>query len=214
MNKIKIFLHNLFFPKKCLGCGKSDTYLCPDCFRQISLNCQPEIYLGWIISATNYVDPLIRKLIKSFKYHFAQELSEPLSQLLIRLLEQNFQFLISNSQFIIIPIPLHKHKLRYRGFNQAELLGQKIAEHFNLPIKTDILKRTIPTSPQVNIKNNEKRKENIKNAFAINPKQSVEGKTIILIDDVATTGATLIEASKILKQNGTKQVWALVVAKG
>lgn len=228
----KIFLHNLFFPKKCLGCGKANVYICPDCFNkiEISLNntcffcgkitgqgriclgCQKENYLDRVISATIYANPLIREIIKAFKYHYVRELAEPLSKLLIKSLESNST--ISTNSTILIPVPLYGSRMRSRGFNQAELLAQKIAEHFNLPLEIDILKRTIPTSPQVNIKNNEKRKENIKNAFKINDSEKIKDKTIILIDDVATTGATLIEAAKTLKQNGAKQVWALVVAKG
>jgi len=211
--KLRKFLLDLFFPKKCLGCGKSDTYLCANCFRKICLECQPEVYLGWIISATNYADPLIRKLIKSFKYQYVQELAEPLSQLPIKLLEQNFKFLISNSRFLIIPVPLHERKLRYRGFNQAELLAKEIANHFNLPMETNILKRIVPTDPQANIKNTEKRKNNIKNVFSVIP-GTVEGKSILLVDDVCTTGATLIEAAKVLKSNNAKEIWAITVAKG
>lgn len=211
--KIKNFLLDLFFPKKCLGCGKSDTYLCADCFRQICLECQPEVYLGWIISATNYANPLIRNLIKSFKYQYIRELSEPLSRLLIKLLEQNFKFLASNSRFLIIPIPLHERKLRYRGFNQAELLAKEVANHFNLLIETHILKRIVHTDPQANIKNTDKRKNNLKNVFSVIP-GAVQGKSILLVDDVCTTGATLIEAAKVLKSNNAKEIWAITVAKG
>jgi ComF family protein len=232
LKKIKNFFLNLFFPKKCLGCGKHDTYLCKDCFNKIEiflnntcffcgkitgqgrvcLECQKENYLDRVISATNYANPLIRELIQAFKYHYVKELAEPLSKLLIRSLENNST--TSTNSTIIVPIPLYGTRLRYRGFNQAELLGKKIAEHFNLPMENNILKRIIATSPQVNIKNEEKRKANIEDAFGISEPSRVQGKIIILVDDVATTGATLIEAGKILKKFGAKEVWALVVAKG
>lgn len=206
----------MFFPKKCLGCGKSDTYLCMDCFKQIQITLIVErpkdAYLDRIISVTNYANPLIRDLIKSFKYYFVRELSESLSQLLIRALE-TFDTSLKVFNFIIIPIPLHEHRLRYRGFNQAELLAKQIANHFNLPIETNILKRIVPTGPQANIKDINKRKNNIKDVFNIIP-NAVEGKNILLIDDVCTTGATLIEAARVLKLNGAKEIWALVVAKG
>jgi ComF family protein len=238
--KVSKFFLDLFFPKKCLGCGKHDTYLCKDCFNkiEISLNntcffcgkitgqgriclgCQKENYLDRVISATIYANPLIRELIQAFKYHYVKELAEPLSKLLIGNLE-NLAFGFSrfantgrHLDFLIIPVPLYSTRLRYRGFNQAELLGQKVADYFNLPLENNILKRIIATSPQVNIKNDEKRKANIKDAFEVSEPSQVQGKIIILIDDVATTGATLVEAGKILKENGAKEVWALVVAKG
>ena len=211
-NKIRNFFLDLFFPKQCLGCGKSNTYLCLDCFRQISLNCQPEVHLGWIISAANYADPLVRDLIKTFKYHYVQELSEPLSQLMIKVLEP-FGSMLRNQNFIIVPVPLYKHRLRNRGFNQAELLAKQIANHFNLPMETDILKRIASAEPQANIKDTEKRKNNIKNVFEVIP-DAVEGKNILLVDDVCTTAATLIEAARVLKSNNAKEIQAITVAKG
>jgi ComF family protein len=233
----KIFL-DLFFPKKCLGCGKHDTYLCADCFNKIQIipnnSCffcekiswqgkiclehKPDVYLDKVISATEYKNPLIRDLIKNLKYNFVQELAEPLSQLLIKALKDlKFvrQLADCNLDFIIVPIPLHVHRLKYRGFNQAELIAQKVAQHFNLEINNNILIRKIFTEPQAKFKDNyEKRKANLKNIFEICPNKSIEEKIIILIDDVATTGATLIEAAKVLKANKAKEVWALTIAKG
>jgi len=214
--KIKNFFLDLFFPKKCLVCGKSDTYLCADCFDKIEINPIVEhpnnVGLNKLISATNYTNPLIRELIKSFKYHYVQELAEPLSQLLIKTLK-TFDTSLKVFNFDIVPIPLHEHRLRYRGFNQAELLAKKVANHFNLPIETNTLKRIVSTDPQANIKDINKRKNNIENVFEVVP-GTIEGKNILLVDDVATTGATLIEAARVLKANGAKEIWALVVAKG
>ncbi len=218
--RTKNFFLDLFFPKKCLNCSQSDTYLCADCFNKIEITeyieRESNPYLDKIIFAASYANPLIRELIKSYKYRFAQELSEPLSQLIIKALEKfNLDIQIQNA--IIIPVPLHKYRLRKRGFNQAELIAQKIANHFNLPINTNILRRVIYTEPQANLKEDiKKRLNNIRNAFIIDPqyKNLIEDKIVILIDDVITTGGTLSEAARILKQNNAKEVWALTVAKG
>jgi len=240
LDKVKRFLLDLFFPKKCLGCGHPDTYLCRDCFNKIQIienntcffcgkitwqgkiciNCAKENGLDRLIAATEYKNPLVRDLIKAFKYHYAKELSSLLSKLLIRTLESNST--ISTNSTIIIPVPLYKYRLHYRGFNQAELLAKEVADYFNLPIEHNILKRRVFTTPQAKIKDTEKRRANLKEVFEIGPESSlkgtcpelVEGKTIILIDDVCTTGATLVEAAKILKKSGAKEVWGLVVAKG
>jgi len=235
-SKIKKFLFDLFFPRNCLGCKQPDTYLCRDCFNKIPLaanngcffcekitgqgrvclNCKKDTYLDRVISATEYKEPLTRELIKAFKYHFVTELSEPLAQLLIRTIEANFLLSTDKSQFLIIPIPLHRHRLRYRGFNQAELIAQELAKHFHLPVDIEILQRRIAKAPQAKISDTEKRKLNLIDVFALNSevKNKLKGKTILLIDDVITTGATLSEAAKILRQNGAKEVWALTIAKG
>ena len=222
LNKIKSIFKNfskffldLFFPKKCLGCNKPDTYLCQVCFNQIeiNLNIEKNNYLNKIITVVSYKDPAIREIIKKFKYNYIKELAKPLSQLLIKSIE-NLEFGLCNLDFIVVPIPLYKTRLRKRGFNQAELLAKEIANHFNLPLETNILKRNIPTEPQANIKDDEKRKENIKGVFTITSQESIQGKNIILIDDVLTTSATLSEAGKILKKSGAKEIWALAVARG
>lgn len=230
--KIKKFTIDLFFPKKCLGCGRADIYLCPACFNKIEvlpIVHKKQKYLDKLIAACQYRNPLVKELIKNFKYNYIKELAEPLGHLLIKSLEKNWRLGIlfhqtqtKNWKFIIMPIPLYGTRKRKRGFNQAELLAKEVAEHFNLPLETNILKRILPTVPQVDIKNHEKRKTNIKDAFDISPQPSVEGlapsavegKTIILIDDVTTTGATLIEAAKVLKKSGANEIWGLVVAKG
>lgn len=216
LNKIKNFFLNLFFPKKCLGCNKPDTYLCQVCFSKIEININVEKnkYLSKIITVVSYKNPLVREVIKKFKYDYIKELANPLSQLLIKPMTLCRIPSIPHNNTIVVPVPLHNNRLRKRGFNQAELLAKEIANHFNLPLETNILKRTIPTEPQANIKDEDERRKNIKNVFAINFEQSIENKNIILIDDVLTTGATLSEAGKILKKSGAKEIWALVIAKG
>ena len=210
--KLKKFFLDLFFPKKCLGCGCPDTYLCRDCFVKIQTTTN-FICKDRIISAVDYANPLVRDLIKALKYHYVQELAKPLSQLMIKTLESlNLGVPIYN--FIIIPVPLHKFRLRNRGFNQAELLAREIADYFKLPIKTDTLQRIKPTEIQAEIKNDEERKNNVKDAFKIENSEAIKDKNILLIDDVVTSAATLSEAVKVLKLNGAKEIWALTVARG
>jgi len=234
LNKVKNFFLDLFFPKKCLGCSCPDTYLCRACFNKIQIienntcffcgkitwkgkicfECAEKNGIDRIISALEYKNPLVRELIKNFKYRYIKELAKPLSELLIKSSEcLDFGFW-NNLDFILVPIPLYGTRMRYRGFNQAELLAKEVADYFKLPLETNILKRKIPTTPQAKIKDTEKRRANLKEVFEIGPEANISGKIVILIDDVITTGATLAEAAKILKNNGAKEVWGLVVAKG
>lgn len=244
---IRKFVLDLFFPKKCLACGKANTYLCDSCFNkiaclparqeivqnnkcpfcdrpvapsQICKKCKERYFLDKLIWATPYSSALIKELIKAFKYLYIKELAKPLAHLLIA----QCGTLDLPHNVVVMPIPLHKQRLRERDFNQAELLAKEVARYFSIPLETEAIKRTRFTTPQVKIKDHKTRRANIKNIFEINPKFAkkcvtenknlLKDKTIILIDDVFTTGATLSEAAKVLKQAGVKEVWGLVVAKG
>lgn len=111
----------------------------------------------------------------------------------------------------LIPIPLSKKRLRWRGFNQAELLARELAAAFAYPLNQD-LKRIKHAWPQADL-NGAERLNNIADSFAWTG-TSLGGRTIILIDDVATTGATLNEAARILKTAGAGAIYGLVLAKG
>ena len=123
-----------------------------------------------------------------------------------------------SGNFIIISIPLHKNKLRRRGFNQAELLAREFSKLSNIQLLTNSLLKKKQTPAQVDVQNRETRLKNLEGAFSASADllaaQSVGRKAVILIDDVSTTGATLIHASRALTQAGAKQIIGLVVAHG
>ncbi len=228
LKRILNLILDLFFPKKCLGCGCPDTYLCQTCFNKIEIvsndQKQKPAPLARLIWAVPYSNPLVKNLIRIFKYQHIKELAKPLAQLQITSLARYGISYFSHDTVVIVPVPLHKRKLRERDFNQAELLAEEVGKNFSLPLETKILIRTKYTLQQARIKNDAERKETLKNAFEIAPefvkkcvgkKQNLlKDKTIILIDDVSTTGTTLSEAAKILKRAGAKEVWGLVIAKG
>ena len=142
------------------------------------------------MSVGSYNDPVLRELIHIFKYKSVKELSIPLGVLIKRLIKikaKNIFNRLDKKMTIIVPIPLHPRRLRERGFNQSELLAEKLSEHTNLPIAKNIVIR--------------------------NPNFS-EGKNVILVDDVAATCATLEECALALKQSGAKKIWGFVIAKG
>lgn len=202
-------LLDLIFPVNCLGCGHSGAFICFNCFEKLPLNNKP--VLNNLLIASYYQDPLIKQLIHSYKYDFVKDLAQPLGQLMIKKLTQQY---IKNP--VLIPIPLHAKRLRWRGFNQAEKLALIIGQKLNIPVVNNLLIRKKYTLPQAKIDNKEQRKINIKNSFQINPnfKNDLKNKNIILIDDISTTGATIKECAKTLKTLKPKTVYGLVIAKG
>lgn len=214
---------DFFYPKKCACCKKIGSYLCDDCFSYLSFTTKSAFFicnhsrLDNLFSSISY-NKTIQKLIYSFKHKpYLTDLKKILSDLFYEGLIQNEGFIqeIKNKTWLIVPIPLHNSKFKKRGYNQAEILAKDLAERFNFPIQ-NLLIRTKNTKAQFGLGKKE-RKENIKNAFILNPKfdtpASVLDTNIFLVDDLATTGSTLLEAAKVLKRNGIKRVIGLTLAR-
>ena len=231
--KIREILLDLFYPKFCLLCQKEGSYLCPGCFSTIKTFPTPfcpycknrsfdgrickrckKVLLGFV-SATSYGDKGVRTIIDNFKYNFVRELAKPLAFLIFKFLTENseIEFFKNPLDFVILPVPLHSRRLRWRGFNQAEEIGKELSPLLKIPMKTNILIRRRYTEPQIELGIKE-RKENVKEAFQVLNLERIRDKKIILLDDVATTLSTLEEAARTLKKAGVKKIWALTVAKG
>ncbi len=230
----KIFL-DLFFPKKCINCGKGKDFICEDCFSIIEILendycpfcfppkitpggktcsfCKKDYFLDGLICATNLENIVVKKAIHLFKYPpFLKELSRHLSYLIINHLKlTNNESRFRN--FILTPIPISNKRLSFRGFNQSEEIAQELSSLLNLPMEK-IIRRIKNTSPQTTL-DKDHRRNNVLNAFIIEEKfqQKIKEKNILLIDDVLTTGATINEAAKILKENGAKSAWGAVIAR-
>lgn len=221
-------IYDLIFPKKCVECGKEGFWLCKKCFKKIIIikapfcpfcykltpqgqycsRCQRYYNLTGVIIAAHYENPL-KEAIHKFKYDRIKELVEPLSELLISRLELGFP----RGNLVLIPIPLSKRRQLERGFNQAEILAERVGPEFEIPLLDDILFRTKERPAQIELKGKERR-ENIKGVFKVKGDiKKIKNKTVLLVDDVFTTGATLNEVAKTLKRAGVKNVWGLVIAK-
>jgi ComF family protein len=217
---------DVIFPKKCINCGKEGSYLCEDCFSLIEINpfeyclCEKlgkrskcenckDRHLDKIMSATNFNNKIIRETIHKFKYGCLEGLSAPLALLILNHL-QIINCEIDKS-FVIIPVPMHIKKKRKRGFNQSEEIAKIISEATRLPLSTALVKIK-ETKPQMEL-NREERIENIKNCFEVKNKEEIKNKTILLLDDVYTTGMTMNECAIILKESGAKEVWGLTVSR-
>jgi ComF family protein len=115
---------------------------------------------------------------------------------------------------LFLPVPLHRGRLQKRGYNHASLLCSYVAQYFMCTMNEKIIIRIRDTKPQFKLSKSQ-RSSNVQNAFIVNEKNKdkVAGKTIVVVDDVATTCSTLREISKILKRNGAKEVWGVVFAR-
>ncbi len=217
------FILDLFFPIHCLGCHREGEFICFSCLKQVPLNREQltkfrqKSPLTGLITASDYDYPLVKQAIHRYKYDFIKELAKPLGKLMIKKLI-TWPKTVKKDTFLI-PVPLHKKRLRWRGFNQAELLAKVVSQELRIPLINNFLVRTRYGLPQVQIKSPPERKANIKKAFEIGTVPAWQGlslfnKTIILVDDISTTGATLKECAKTLKSLKPKEIWGLVVAKG
>lgn len=215
-NQIKNFLLGLFFPIKCVGCQTENEILCANCIKKISLSEQK--IDGDIFAVFSYQDEIIKKAIWELKYHQKRYLGDKLGKLLYEYLIEEISDIkmdVSGRAIYVIPTPISNKKMRKRGYNQALAIvkgfcsteGKEIFE-----IKNKIINKKVDNIPQAKITNKKRRLENVRGVFEITNKESVKGRTIIVIDDVTTTGGTLTEIMKILKKAGAKKVYGFAVA--
>jgi len=160
---------------------------------------------------------VVAEAIKKLKYKFVRDLAEELVELFLSFCgeEKLFSDFCRLPDVVLVPIPLHPRRLRWRGFNQAELLGELIAKNLGIKFTPDLLIRVKNTEPQVKL-DKDQRQINIRRAFTLNKNSQFDNLGIcnfVLFDDVWTTGATLKEAGKVLKRNGAKKVWGLTIAR-
>lgn len=149
-------------------------------------------------------DGVIKKLIHDFKYNNAKYLFKPLAMYMAEC------YLVNDMDAdIIVPIPLYKKRLKSRGYNQSFKLGEEIGKLLDLDV-IECLERVKDTPTQTALDFKE-RKANIAGAFKVKSKEFV-GKNVLLIDDVYTSGATLKEASKVLKRAGANKIYVLTLA--
>lgn len=214
--KIKELLLNLIFPKFCLGCNKEGVFLCQDCFSTLEVSTTHQQlklkYLDDLYFPVNYENFLVKKLIQVFKYPpLIRELKKELSLLIIShflLLDKMPNF----SNFVIVPVPLSKKKLKWRGFNQAEEIAKELSRFLKIPLSSDCVIKIKETKDQAELPEKERR-ENVKNAFFVKDREKIARKNILLVDDVFTTGSTMEEISRILKEVSAKKIIGVVIAK-
>jgi len=238
-NKFKEFLLDLFFPKFCLGCQKEGIYLCDDCRALLDISeynyclcdkkpirlppeqksgkcnkCQDKKLSGLFFALPYKEKALTRKLIYQFKYQpYLKDLAKTLANILVEhfvISGKNTDEIWENS--ILVPVPLDKKKLKIRGYNQSEELAKELSKVLQVPVIPDILIKIKSTKPQMEL-SKEQREKNLEGVFAIKNPEKFSEKKIFLVDDVYTTGSTMQECAKILKNAGAKQVWGITIAR-
>jgi competence protein ComFC len=228
-------LFDLIFSDKCLTCSKEGKYICQNCLDKVGSpkpicpvclrpsidgmthsKCKTPQSLDGLICSWNY-DGVIKKAILALKYKFASEIAKELADLSVQKLSairygRAASFAYQQSA-ILVPIPLFWYRQNWRGFNQAEEIGKLIAEKMKWKFIPELLIRTKHTVSQTEL-SKEKRGENVRGIFSLNPNYVPSTRySVLLFDDVWTTGSTLKEAGKVLKRKGFQKVWGLTLAR-
>jgi competence protein ComFC len=209
-------IFDVIFPVNCVACGKRGELLCQDCL--VSSPSAERESEKWIFPLYDYRHKAIKRSIWLLKYKNKKGLAKIFARALYsRILEEISERIILENfkNPVLVPIPLADKRKRERGFNQAELLSREIMlldSEKNLELVSKALIKPRETKHQAMINDRRKRMRNIEGSFEIKTKSLIEGRNIILIDDVTTTGATLKEARKILKEAGAKKIIAFTIA--
>ncbi len=224
--KAKNIILDAVFPHQCV-CGKWDKLVCDNCFESIPKNktqlcpiCKKLSENGQICSSCRHKgfltgvmifgdhEGVLKSLIWRYKYNLVKDLSFPLSELLA----DRFGGFIQKKKFIITYVPMSRQRHNWRGFNQSELLAEKTSKELNVEME-NYLFRIGKHKSQVGLRRKERIK-NLEGKFVINSKApKVSGKRILIVDDVYTTGTTLEECAKVLRKNGAREVWGLVLSR-
>ncbi len=214
---LKMWLRSLvalFFPERCCACGEElvgeHGGLCISCHLHLPLSnfamrpANPtEMRLAGripFVAATSYLifthGNITQSLLHAIKYRHATQLAKQFGRQLGLSLRESHRF---DDVDVIVPVPLHRKRLWYRGYNQSLLLCEGIAEVFSRPIDWKGLRRKVDTGTQTHL-SREQRADNMKGVFALRHADSFAGKHILLVDDVLTTGATIEACWLVLKE--------------
>jgi ComF family protein len=227
---------DLFYPPRCEACGRlRRDPVCDECRERIEMiehplcgrcgepfdpraqgapiceRCRGRRLPFTIARSAAYYRPPLVGAIARFKYHGQIVLARPLGGIMTEALSGSAGDLDPATIDVICPVPLHSSRQRERGFNQSQLLAEEISSAIGKPVR-DLLDRVRPTAPQVDLPARA-RAENVRRAFEAKEDAGIAGHTVLLIDDLFTTGATLIECGRALRAAGAAEVRVLTLAR-
>ena len=218
---------DLFFPPRCASCGRVGEWFCTACAARVQplmpplcAHCSLPISSGnlcercrqepssleGIRAAVRYVEPL-RAAILRLKFSGWQAVAEPLSDYLWQVWRRE-----PLPVDILVPVPSDKARLRARGYNQSALLARGLAKRIGKPVWEDALERTRSTARQVEL-TSAQRWQNVNGAFRCRSGVMVRGQSVLLVDDICTTGATLEACAATLRAAGARAVWGIALAR-
>ena len=217
----------LLYPKLCGGCGnhlyENEEVVCVYCRASLPLsgecdfenNASEKLFWGKvsITAAASFLffqkKSSTQHLLHQLKYQQKENIGEWLGEQFAYSLQSKGRFAAVE---IIIPIPLHPSRIKFRGYNQCDAIARGMASVLQIPIVNGVLTRSVATQSQTK-KNRFQRFENMNSVFSLAQASAIKGKNILLLDDVLTTGATLISAAQVLQQAGSNKLFIGAIAK-
>lgn len=211
-------LLNLVYPKRCFWCMKkineNISYTCEKCSNILKYRLNESLdvsiydrHFERLITCFLYKDD-IRKKVLEFKFSNKPFLGKIFAKSMVDILVEK-----KITADLIIPVPMHYTKYYERGYNQSEILAKYISKELGIKYNTRVLKKIKKTRVQSTL-NAIDRRNNVMNTYAVKRKNKIYGKTILLIDDIYTTGATVNECSKVLKENDVGKIIVVTIARG
>ncbi len=208
---------SLVFPERCIGCDKSGSALCAICERTITT--RPRALSGTTATLFDYKNPLVKKAIWALKYKHRRALGKYFGTALYREFFKQLSYgsKKTGEEIVLVPVPGSDKAQRMRGYNHAAVIAETIAtlgkkEGLRITMRSDVLYKRKEVGQQAKTKDREERERNVRSAFAVRNGEALYERTVILIDDVITTGSTIKEAKSAIKALKPKRVLAIAVA--
>jgi ComF family protein len=231
LTRIFTEIKDAVFPRFCLICCEEGSLLCgicrsdwtahapktvcsacesPSAFGAYCMTCRGDDMPSGKISSFHYGDPVVRGLLRAWKYHYDMQGFEILKDAIP--LEPLRDLIEAKKIDTIVPLPLHVRKACRRGFDQAEMIATYLGDRLDLPVKR-FLARSIYTKTQAEQQIADRKHSMVKSPFILTNKE-YKNERVLLVDDVWTTGATASAAARTLLEGGVEEVWVYAVAEG